>query len=152
MPAMRSTPAVLVLAAAAVPLLASLQDPEMPQPERPRVDAFRGFQISELIAERERTERPYLPFLDVPTMSCGIYVLAAGGDDRQSPHDQDEVYYVLSGKAKLKVDGQDHDCAPGAVLFVAARAEHRFHSIEDELRLLVFFSKAPAGGKAGRDR
>lgn len=142
---------MLALAAAAVPMLSSLQDPKMPEPDRPSANAFRGFRIGELLAERERTARPYLPFLDVATMSCGVYVLSAGDIDRQSPHDQDEVYYVLSGKAKLKVEGEDHDCEPGSVLFVAAQAAHHFHSIEEELRLLVFFSKAAVGRKSAGD-
>lgn len=78
-------------------------------------------------------------------MSAGLYVLPAGGTDQQKPHQEDEIYYVLSGRARVKLrdaSGKDQDLAvsPGDVIFVPARQEHRFHSISEELRLLVFFA------------
>ena len=90
--------------------------------------------------------RRYLEFLRVPSMSLGIYRLPAGGVDEQSPHGEDEAYYTLSGRGCLRVGAADHPVEPGSVHFVAARAEHRFHSIEEDLVLLVFF--APAEGTA----
>lgn len=100
-----------------------------------------GFSMEELEAQRAESNRSYLPFLDRSTLSCGVYFLAAGADDGQSPHSQDEIYYVRSGKGKLNVEGEDFDAVPGEVLFVAANAKHHFHSIEEDLTLLVFFSK-----------
>ena len=100
------------------------------------------FHMDDLIAERAKQDRSYLPFLNRKTLSCGIYFLEAGAVDGQSPHQQDEVYYVQSGKAKLRVEDQELDAVPGAVLFVAAGAQHKFHSIESDLTLLVFFSTA----------
>src|SRR5207253_4989147 len=49
-----------------------------------------AFDISDLVAERLRTQRPYLEFLRVPSMSLGIYSLPAGGVDAQKPHREDE--------------------------------------------------------------
>jgi len=69
-------------------------------------------------------------------------VLAAGSEDLQSPHGQDEIYYVVSGKATLWVNGEETPATPGAILYVAAEADHKFHSIEEELTLLVFFAPA----------
>ena len=42
----------------------------------------------------------YLEFLNVSALNCGVYFLAAGSTDMQSPHDDDEVYLVLSGRAR----------------------------------------------------
>src|SRR5262245_27621386 len=105
------------------------------------------FRISELQSQRLRGNRPYLQFLRVPAMSAGIYVLPAGGTDKQKPHNEDEIYYVLSGSARVKLrdaTGEEQDLAitPGDVIFVPARQEHRFHSISEELSLLVFFAPA----------
>lgn len=75
-------------------------------------------------------------------MSLGIYRLPARGTDTQSPHKQDEAYYVLSGKARLQGDGETRDVFPGAVLFVEAGASHIFVDIEEDLELLVFFAPA----------
>ena len=85
--------------------------------------------------------------LNNATMSLGRYRLAAGATDGQSPHDRDEVYCVLSGLAKFTAAGETRGVAPGDAVFVAARAEHRFHDITEDLDLLVFFSEArPATG------
>ncbi len=86
--------------------------------------------------------RPYLPFLRVPTLSSGLYKLPKGGEDKQQPHTQDEVYYVIAGKAVLSVGEEETLVKPGSVIFVRAGVEHRFHSIEEDLQVLVFFSAA----------
>ncbi len=108
-----------------------------------------AFELSELLDERTRSERPYLEFLRKPSMSAGIYVLPAGGVDGQKPHTEDEVYYVLSGRATIMVGGEDRPVRAGSTVFVAANVEHRFHSIEEELAILVFF--APAEYSQGKD-
>jgi quercetin dioxygenase-like cupin family protein len=107
--------------------------------------------MKELEAELADQGRSYLPFLNRSTLRCGVYFLKAGATDNQAPHREDEVYYVRSGKAKLQVEGEDYDADEGAVLFVAANAKHHFHTIEEDLTLLVFFSTADPGEKASRD-
>jgi len=105
------------------------------------------FPLRELQAERSRRQRPYFEFLRVSAMSAGVYVLPAGGADQQKPHSEDEIYYVVSGRACMRLrqpDGSERDfaVATGDTIFVAAQQEHRFHSIEQELSLLVFFAPA----------
>ena len=79
-------------------------------------------------------------------MSLGLYVLPAGGVDPQKPHAEDEVYYVVSGRGSIRVDAEDHQVEPGSIVFVKAGAEHRFHSIAEDLTLLVFFAPAESTG------
>ena len=98
------------------------------------------FSVSELLRKQAQSGKPWLPFLKVPSLYCGMYVLEAGADDPQSPHENDEVYYVESGRGMIRVEGEDHRAEPGGVIFVKAGAKHHFHSIEDDLKLLVFFS------------
>jgi mannose-6-phosphate isomerase-like protein (cupin superfamily) len=102
-----------------------------------------------LARERHQAPEPWLEFLRAPALSVGIYRLRAGATDRQEPHAEDEVYYVLEGRGVLRVAGEDVPVFPGALAYVAAKAEHRFHSIAEELVLLVFF--APAEGSTGAD-
>lgn len=111
------------------------------QPEEPQPD-LEAFDIETLEARRAESGRTYLPFLRRDTLHCGIYVLEAGATDGQRPHDEDEVYYVLEGKGKFTVESETVDAEKGGVLFVAAQAGHRFHDIEEDLKLLVFFSRA----------
>jgi len=84
----------------------------------------------------------YSEFLRVPTMSVGVYVLPAGGVDRQTPHTEDEIYYVIRGRGQLRHGEHESPATPGEVLFVPARRAHHFHSITEELVLLVVFAPA----------
>ncbi len=113
----------------------------------------------ELRDVRERLQQkggPYLTFLERSTMHMGLYRLPAGTTDQQTPHGQDEVYYVVEGKARFTVAGSTRDVSPGGILFVQAEVEHRFHDITEDLELLVFFSTAPvrepSPGHAARDQ
>jgi mannose-6-phosphate isomerase-like protein (cupin superfamily) len=100
------------------------------------------FTLPQLIAERARSQRPYLEFLRVPALSAGLYVLPADGVDNQQPHHEDEVYYVLQGRADMRVGSENQAVGPGTVIFVRAGVEHRFHAIAEELTVLVFFAPA----------
>jgi quercetin dioxygenase-like cupin family protein len=111
-----------------------------------------AFELADLLAERGHSGRAYLEFLRVPALSMGLYALPAGGDDPQQPHSEDEVYYVVGGRALIHVAGEDRAVGPGSVVFVAAHVEHRFHAIEEDLAVLVFFAPAeyanrPAAGQ-----
>jgi mannose-6-phosphate isomerase-like protein (cupin superfamily) len=100
------------------------------------------FELDQLQAQRVQAGRSYLEFLRVPAMSAGIYVLPVGGNDRQSPHNQDEIYYVISGSAKMKLGQEERRVEQGSVIFVEAGLEHRFFDIEQELALVVVFAPA----------
>ena len=78
----------------------------------------------------------------MPTMSVGVYVLPTGAVDGQSPHSEDEIYYVVRGRAHFHHGRDDAPVGPGDVLFVPAREPHRFHSVTEELVLLVVFAPA----------
>ncbi|HLF25194.1 MAG TPA: cupin domain-containing protein [Anaerolineae bacterium] len=105
---------------------------------------MRAFEFSQLVEELKRSGERYLEFLRVPSLSAGLYALPAGGVDPQQPHTEDEVYYVIDGRAMIRVGEEDRGVAPGSIIFVKARDAHRFHSIEEDLKILVFF--APAEG------
>ncbi|MEM7230479.1 MAG: cupin domain-containing protein [Planctomycetota bacterium] len=101
-----------------------------------------GFDLELLTRQLDEQGGSYLKFLDEPAMECGLYRLRAGEPDLQSPHDDDEVYFVIEGTATLMIDGEPHDAAPGATLYVPALVEHRFVDITSDLLLLVVFSKS----------
>jgi oxalate decarboxylase/phosphoglucose isomerase-like protein (cupin superfamily) len=68
---------------------------------------MKAFELAQLITQHADSNKLYLEFLKVPDLSMGLYVLPAGGTDPQSPHTEDEVYYVVSGKAKIRVADED---------------------------------------------
>ena len=99
-----------------------------------------SFTMPDLVAERRRSGERYLEFLRADTMSAGVYELPAGGVDTQEPHTEDEVYYVTNGQGEVLVGDESQPVEAGAVIFVAAGVEHRFHSITEDLTLLVVFA------------
>src|SRR5271166_3084138 len=98
----------------------------------------------DLALETQRTNagKRYLEFLRVPAMSAGVYVLPAGGTDPQAPHREDEMYYVVRGRARMQVGSEDQAVSAGSVIFVAGGVKHRFFDITEELVVLVFFAPA----------
>ena len=73
-------------------------------------------------------------------LEVGVYVLVAPEPDRQQPHDDDEVYVVLTGSGVLDVEGEQVELHEGHAAFVPAGAEHRFVGYE-QLAVLVIFGK-----------
>ena len=98
--------------------------------------------LPEIEEQRIESGKDYREFLRVPAMSAGLYVLPVGGTDRQKPHREDEVYYVVRGKARFKAGPEDREVSAGSVIFVGAQVGHRFYDIEEELAVLVFFAPA----------
>jgi mannose-6-phosphate isomerase-like protein (cupin superfamily) len=103
---------------------------------------MQSFELTQLISQQKSNDKLYLEFLRMPDLSMGLYILPAGGTDPQSPHTEDEVYYVVSGKAMIRVGEEDRNVGTGSIVYVEKNAEHSFHSIEEELKLLVFFAPA----------
>jgi mannose-6-phosphate isomerase-like protein (cupin superfamily) len=101
---------------------------------------WKHFQLTDLVERQAGSGEPYFEFLRVPALSCGIYSLPAGSRDLQSPHDEDEVYYVVSGRGRLRVGDEDRSVGPGSILYVRSTSEHSFFEIDEDMTLLVFFA------------
>lgn len=102
------------------------------------------FRVRDQLA-RISDKRRYHEFLRVPAMSAGLYVLQVGATDGQSPHKEDEIYYVIRGRAKMKLGREEREVREGDVIFVDKNLEHRFFDIVEELVLLVVFAPAESG-------
>jgi len=100
------------------------------------------FHLEDLNRQRAAKGKLYLEFLRVPAMSAGVYVLPKGGMDPQKPHREDEMYYVVRGRARMQIGSEHAEVSNGTVIFVEAEAEHRFYDIQEELEVLVFFAPA----------
>jgi len=103
---------------------------------------MKAFELADLVAARGASGEEWIEFLRVPALSMGVYALTAGADDSQTPHTEDEVYYVVSGRGVLRVEDLDHPVQTGSVVYVEANANHRFHSITEDLTTLVIFAPA----------
>lgn len=110
-------------------------------------ESVQTFDRDTLLAEREKSNRPWLEFLRVQSLSMGIYHLKAGQPDLQQPHAEDEVYYVLRGRAFFRAGKEERAVGPGTLIFVERAVEHRFYDVLEDLTALVFF--APPEGSTG---
>ena len=100
--------------------------------------------------------------LSTGDLSLGTYCIPAGGLDDQTPHTEDEIYVVRSGRATLKTgpgtaeagpaeagtpEVSSAEVGPGSVIFVPAGETHTFTEVTEDLALLVFFAP-PYGSRA----
>lgn len=102
--------------------------------------AFQSAELEKIVARAKSGDGYAGAVLRSELLSVGVYVLPAGGVDDQTPHREDEVYYAVRGRAGFQVEGEEHTVEPGSLLYVRAEAEHRFHDIEEELVLVVFWA------------
>jgi mannose-6-phosphate isomerase-like protein (cupin superfamily) len=101
-----------------------------------------AWELDELEATRKTNGAPYHEFVSVPDLSGGLYVLEAGSRDAQTPHTEDELYVVMSGRARVTVGDDVRDVRAGTLVFVGAGVSHRFHDIEERLVMVVAFGPA----------
>jgi mannose-6-phosphate isomerase-like protein (cupin superfamily) len=101
-----------------------------------------AFELAELDARRIAAGQRYHEFLRVADLSAGLYVLEAGAQDPQQPHSEDELYYVVAGRATVTVGDEERPVRAGSIVFVGASVPHRFHDIEERLELIVVFGPA----------
>ena len=104
-------------------------------------NAWKVFSLDELLPRVAGSNPCFLEFLRMPGLCSAVYYLPAGAKDMQAPHLEDEIYFVISGKATLKVGSSEHDVGPGSILYVGATEDHSFFDISEDLSLLAFFGK-----------
>lgn len=101
-----------------------------------------AFELFALVTARNTSNNSYLEFIRHPSLSVGLYMLSAGAVDLQEPHTEDEVYYIVKGRGSILVGDESRNVETGSVIFVQANIVHRFHTITEDLTILVFFAPA----------
>ena len=87
-------------------------------------------------------QRRYQEICRSKHLSAGVYRLSPESADRQQPHLEDEIYFVLAGRARFTSGDETVDVSPGTVLLVLAGEMHRFYDITEPLEVLVVFGPA----------
>jgi mannose-6-phosphate isomerase-like protein (cupin superfamily) len=121
--------------------MAAIGNPLSKPTPTPNVNAVEAHEIPGLDPQpRDADGHGYVDFLASDKLSVGLAVWPRGATDHQRPHSEDEVYYVVEGRGTIRVADEDRLVQPGSLIFVRAGIEHRFHDIEDDLRVLVFWA------------
>jgi mannose-6-phosphate isomerase-like protein (cupin superfamily) len=100
--------------------------------------------VAEAEARLETLPDRFVEMMRHGTMSVELY--APRGRDLQTPHDQDELYVVWRGAGQFSLRGDRRPFGPGDVIFVPARAEHRFETFTEDFAAWVIFW-GPKGGE-----
>lgn len=100
------------------------------------------FELPALVTACTQAGDHYLEFIRQPSLSVGLYMLAAGAIDGQEPHTEDEIYYIIQGRGSILVGDENREVEVGSVIFVAANVVHRFHNITEDMTILVVFAPA----------
>ncbi|GAB4546660.1 MAG: cupin domain-containing protein [Anaerolineae bacterium] len=103
---------------------------------------MQAFELDVLISQQDPHTVAYLEFLRSANLSVGLYHLPSGSTDPQQPHSEDEVYYIARGRGHIRVGDEDRVVQTGSIVYVAAGVAHHFHSISQDLDILVFFAPA----------
>ncbi len=82
------------------------------------------FNVDVLIKKSLTSGDNYHEFLRSDHLSVGIYTLSIGQIDPQSPHSEDEVYFIRSGQGRIRVAGESRAVEAGSIVYVPALATH----------------------------
>jgi len=108
-----------------------------------------AFEIADLLRALDRRGHVYEEFLRVEELSVGLARWPAGSVDDQTPHTEDEVYYVVAGQARIRVGGEERPVRPGSIVYVPADVEHHFHGISGDLEVLIFWAPPRRSRRTG---
>ena len=78
--------------------------------------------------------------------SMSVELYAPVDTDPQTPHDQDELYFVVTGTGQFVLEDIRMSFSPGTALFVPAGKEHHFENFTSDFATWVVFW-GPQGGE-----
>ena len=98
------------------------------------------FNINKYIEDIKNSDNYFHTFLNRKNIAAGVLVLKPGEEDTQTPHDDDEVYFVIRGDGYLKINDKDYAVSEGMAYYVQKDIQHKFFGNKKELIVLYFFS------------
>ena len=97
------------------------------------------YDLDAYLGKIKNSDSYFHTFINKDSLAAGVLVLKPGEEDTQTPHDSDEVYYIISGNGFLKIKDKDYKVTKDKLFFVAKDVEHFFHGNTKELKVLYFF-------------
>jgi mannose-6-phosphate isomerase-like protein (cupin superfamily) len=97
------------------------------------------FDVKEYVKNIPKSGTYFHTFINKDSLAAGVLRLVPGEDDIQTPHDNDEIYYVIDGDGFLNISGKDYPIREGRAYFVGKKVKHKFHGNKRELVVLYFF-------------
>ena len=93
--------------------------------------------ITELVDDLEPNELHHEEVLSTGPLTVEVGKYPTDSAAPKNPHNEQELYYVLSGSGKLRVGDDTHDVEAGDLVFVEPHLEHDFFHITEEITVLI---------------
>ena len=97
------------------------------------------FNLQDTLEKIKKGNSYFHTFINKDSLATGILILKPGEEDTQEPHENDEVYFVISGNGYLKIKNKNYKVSKDKLFFVAKGTSHFFHSNTEDLKVLYFF-------------
>jgi len=97
------------------------------------------FNLKDTLDKIKKSDSYFHTFINRDSLAAGILMLKPGEEDTQEPHENDEVYFIISGNGFLKIKNNDYEISKDKLFFVGKDVPHYFHSNTKELKVLYFF-------------
>ena len=89
------------------------------------------------LLKKQGSEQKFIELFRKGDVSIELY--APEGLDLQTPHLQDEVYFIISGTGIFNLEGERCPFVPNDLIFVPAGKEHRFENFTEDFQTWVLF-------------
>ena len=100
------------------------------------------FNLKDNLDKIKKDNSYFHTFINKDSLAAGILFLKPGEEDTQEPHENDEVYFVISGNGYLKIKNKNYKVSKEKLFFVAKGVPHYFHSNTKDLKVLYFFGSS----------
>jgi len=98
--------------------------------------------ITEAINDLEPDELQHRDVLDAGPITVEVGKYPADTAVPKNPHNEVELYYVLSGSGKMRVGDDTYDIEAGDLVHVEPALEHDFFKITEDITVLIIFGPA----------
>lgn len=98
------------------------------------------FDTKQYIGKIKESSNYFHTFINRDNIAAGILVLEPGQDDTQTPHDSDEIYYVVRGDGFLRINNKEYRVSEGMAYYVQKQVPHKFFGNKTDLVVVYFFS------------
>ena len=98
------------------------------------------FPADELLQRLEAHDGDHIEIFETESMTVEMGRHEAGTAAPKNPHNEDELYYIVSGTGKVRVGDDVHAVESGDLVHVEPGVEHDFFDIEEEIQVLIVFA------------
>ena len=98
------------------------------------------FDVKKHIEDIKNSDEYFHTFINRENIAAGVLVLEPGEEDTQTPHNADELYYIIKGDGFLEINKKNYAISDGLAYYVQKNTPHKFHGNKKQLIALYFFS------------